>query len=236
MSRTSKAAPFYQLQQLDLEVERAIFAAQAINKALEDDTALRAAIQAQDAAQQALKQRQRALRDAEQELESLEARLKSHSERLYGGKVGNPRELGSLQQEVQHLREQRSAQEDHVLEALTAAEEAQAEETTCSARREAIERERQQEQTELRERLRQAETKLAELRQRRQDQAALCDAVLLQRYEQIRKIRAGKAVALAEGGTCQWCRVNLTASDMQRLRTSEEIITCSNCGRMLYLP
>lgn len=236
MSRTSKAAPFYQLQQLDLEVERATFTAQAINKALEDDTALRAATQAQDAAQQALKQRQQALRTAEQELESLEARLKSHSDRLYGGKVVNPRELGSLQQEVQHLREQRSAQEDRVLEALASAEEAQAEETSCSAQREAIERERQQEQTELRERLRQAETKLAELHQRRQVQAASCDTALLQRYEQIRKIRAGKAVALAEGGTCQWCRVNLTASDMQRLRTSEDIITCSNCGRMLYLP
>lgn len=236
MSRTSKAAPFYQLQQLDLEVERATFTAQAINKALEDDTTLRAATQAQDAAQQALKQRQRALHTAEQELESLEARLKSHSDWLYGGKVVNPRELGSLQQEVQHLREQRSAQEDRVLEALAAAEEAQAEEATCSARREAIERERQQEQTELRERLRQAETKLAELHQSRQAHAASCDTTLLQRYEQIRKIRAGKAVALAEGGTCQWCRVNLTASDMQRLRTSEDIITCSNCGRMLYLP
>lgn len=236
MSRTSKAAPFYQLQQLDLEVERATFAAQAINKALEDDTTLRAAIQALEAAQQALKQRQRALRTAEQELESLEARLKSHSDRLYGGKVVNPRELGSLQQEVQHLREQRSMQEDRVLEALATAEEAQAEEATCSARREAIERERQQEQAELRDRLRQAETKLAELHQSRQAQAALCDTTLLQRYEQIRKIRAGKAVALAEGGTCQWCRVSLTASDMQRLRTSEDITTCSNCGRMLYLP
>src|SRR5689334_16326085 len=99
MSRTSKAAPFYQLQQLDLEVERAIFATQAINKALEDDTTWRAATQALEAAQQILKQRQRALRTAELELESLEARIKSHSDRLYGGKVVNPRELGSLQQE-----------------------------------------------------------------------------------------------------------------------------------------
>ena len=236
MSKTSKAAPFYQLQQLDLEVERATFAIQSINKALEDDTALRAATQTLETARRALKQQQRALRDAEQELESLEARLKSHSDRLYGGKVVNPRELGSLQQEVQHLREQRSAQEDRVLEALSAAEEAQAEEAACGARHEAIERERQQEQTGLRERLSQAETKLAELRLRRQDQASQCDATVLQRYEQIRKIRAGKAVALAEGGTCQWCRVSLTASDMQRVRTSADITTCSNCGRILYLP
>jgi predicted nucleic acid-binding Zn-ribbon protein len=236
MSRLSKVAPLYQLQQLDTELERGLTEAQAIAAALRDDAALRQATQALEEAQQTLKQRQQTLRVAEQELSSLEGRLKSHSDRLYSGAIANPRELGALQQETQHLRELRSAQEDRVLEAMSAVEEAQTTLTSRSAEHDRLERVRQQEHGTLLERQQQAEARLTDLRQRRQQQAGGCDPALLQRYEQIRKAHGGKAVVLAEHGTCQGCRVALTASDAQRLRTSAEVITCNNCGRMLYLP
>ncbi len=236
MTRLSRVAPLYQLQQLDTELERVLAEAQAITAALRDDTPLRQATQAREAAQQTLKQRQQTLRAAEQELSSLEGRLKSHSDRLYSGAIANPRELGALQQETQHLRELRSTQEDRVLEAMSAVEEAQAALTTRSAEHDRVGRARQQEYDALFERQQQVETRLSDLRQRRQQQAESCDPPLLQRYEQIRKARGGKAVVLAEHGMCQGCRVALTASDAQRLRTSAEVITCNNCGRMLYLP
>ncbi|HLW00404.1 MAG TPA: C4-type zinc ribbon domain-containing protein [Ktedonobacterales bacterium] len=235
MTRTTKAASLYQVQQLDGEVDRIAAEAQAINAALQDDSAVRQVQQAVTAASTALQQRQQALRAAEQELADLAARIKSHNDRLYSGNVSNPRELGSLQQEVGHLRELHNTQEERVLEAMAAAEEAQTLMESEKTRQEALEKTRQQEQAMLVDRQRQVEARLADARQRRQSQAESCEAPLLQRYEQIRRIR-GKAVALAEGGTCQGCRVSLTASDMQRVRTSADITTCSNCGRILYLP
>ncbi len=236
MSRATKAASLYQLQQLDGEIERIAAEAQAISAALQDDSALRQAQQELEAAERALRQRQQTLRATEQELADLAARLKGHNDRLYSGSVTNPRELGSLQQEVQHLRQVHSAQEDRVLEAMAAAEDAQTLVASSRAKQEAAERARQQELTGLVERQRQVEAKLVEVRERRQRLAESCEPPLLQRYEQIRHARGGKAVALAEGGTCQGCRVSLTASDMQRLRTSADVTTCSNCGRILYLP
>jgi len=236
MSRTTKAASLYQLQQLDGEGDRVQSEAQAINTALQNDVAVRQVTQEREAAQRALHQYQQTLRAAEQELADLAARLQSHNTRLYSGSITNPRELGSLQQEVQHLRELHSAQEDRVLEAMATVDDAQALVASKTAQQETTQHIRQQEQTSLTERQRQVEAKLAELRQRRQSLAENIESPLLQRYEQIRRTRGGKAVALAEGGACQGCRVTLTASDMQRLRTSAEVITCSNCGRMLYLP
>jgi predicted nucleic acid-binding Zn-ribbon protein len=236
MSRATQTASLYQLQQLDGEIERVAAEAQAINAALHDDAALRQATEAFTAAQRALQQRQQALRAAERELDDLAARIKTHNDRLYSGNVTNPRELGSLQQEIQHLRDLHSAQEDRVLEALTATDDAQALAASSKTQQEAAEATRQQEQTTLAERLRQVEARLADTRQRRQSQAERCDPALVQRYEQIRRAKGGKAVALAEGGTCQGCHVTLTASDMQRLRTSADVTTCSNCGRILYQP
>src|SRR5262249_46046040 len=134
------------------------------------------------------------------------------------------------------LRQLHSAQEDRVLEAMSAAEDAQAAANDKSARHAAAAQARQREQDTLLTRQRAVESALTELRQRRQAQAESCDAALLQRYEQIRKLRGGKAVALAAGGACQWCRVTLTASETQHLRLGAEIVTCSNCGRILHLP
>jgi predicted nucleic acid-binding Zn-ribbon protein len=236
MSRESKAAALYQLQQLDLEVERLNAEEQSISAALRDDSALRQATQELEAARHTLRQRQRVQQQAEQELASLAERIKAHQDRLYSGSISNPRELGALQQEIQHLRETHSAQEDRVLEAMSAVDDAQAALTDKAAKRDAAEQARQHEQGALQERLRQAEEKLNDLRQRRQRQAESCEAALLQRYEQARKARGGKVVALAEGGTCQWCRVTLRVSEMQRLRLGAEIVTCSNCGRILHLP
>jgi predicted nucleic acid-binding Zn-ribbon protein len=236
MNRTSKAAALYQLQQLDLELERVNAEAQSINARLSDDSALRQASQELEAARATLRQCQRTLQQAEQELAGLAGRIKTHQDRLYSGSIGNPRELGALQQEIQHLRDLHNAQEDRVLEAMGAADDAQTALNEKETKRAATEQARQQEQQTLLERQRQAEEKLNDLHQRRKTQAESCEAALLQRYEQVRKMRGGKAVALAEGGTCQWCRVTLSASEIQHLRLGMELVNCSNCGRILYLP
>src|SRR5262245_6111781 len=115
MSRGSKAAALYQLQQIDLELERVNAEVQAISARLSDVSALRQATQELEAAQSALQKHQRALQQAEQELAALAVRIKGHQDRLYGGSIANPRELGALQQEIQHLRELHSTQEDRVL-------------------------------------------------------------------------------------------------------------------------
>ena len=236
MSRGSKAAALYQLQQFDLEVERFNAEAQSINTSLRDDSALRQAAQELETTRTALQKHQRALQQTEHELAALATRIKGHQDRLYSGSIGNPRELGALQQEIQHLRELHSAQEDRVLEAMGTVDEAQAALNDKATKLAAAEQARQREQGTLLERQRQTEEKLNDLRQRRKTQAESCEPDVLQRYEQVRKLRGGKAVSLAEGGTCQWCRVTLSASEMQRLRLGAEIVTCSNCGRILHLP
>ena len=58
--------------------------------------ALEAAARARDAAQAALRQSQAQQRDVEVELEKLRGKPKSDSDKLYSGRVGNPRELSDL--------------------------------------------------------------------------------------------------------------------------------------------
>jgi predicted nucleic acid-binding Zn-ribbon protein len=42
-------------------------------------------------------------------------------------------------------------------------------------------------------------------------------------------------VASVERSQCQVCHVTVTSSGMQKLRQSDEIVHCENCGRILVL-
>ncbi|MBF6592371.1 MAG: hypothetical protein IVW57_17815, partial [Ktedonobacterales bacterium] len=84
----------------------------------------------------------------------------------------------------------------------------------------------------------------AELRGRRQERAAACASDQLARYEGLRRAHSGRAVAEVReevhegvrGYVCQSCRVKLIDVAYQRARAAHDLVLCSNCGRILYIP
>lgn len=234
MGTAQLAAALFQLQQLDLEIERLVAEQQALTTSLQSNAPLRKLRAEQSAAQQQLANNLRAQKDAEQALEDLEHRLKQHEKRLYGGSVTNAKELSALQQEVQHLRTQRVHQEDVVLELMDAAEALSATvERKASAVQEA-EHAWELSNAAGAAKREQLDARLQEQRNKRAAQAAGLDAELVKRYEGMRKTRQGRVVSKIEQNSCQWCRVILTPSELQRVRISSDLQTCSNCGRILY--
>jgi len=234
MSTTQIAAALYQLQQLDLELERLSAEQQAVASSAQGNTELQKLRTEQKTAQQQLRAGLQAQREAERTLEDLGHRLKTQEQRLYGGTISNPKELKALLQEIQHLRLQQSHQEEVTLEAMDAAESLQEKANDVS---EAL---RQAEEAWIRQsgalitRRDQLATRRQELELKREQLAAKLDADLLGRYDRIRRTRQGKAVSKVEQGSCQWCRVILTPRELQHVRISTELQTCSNCGRILY--
>ena len=234
MSTTQIAAALYQLQQLDLELERLSAEQQAVAGSAQGNTELQKLRTEQKTAQQQLRAGLQAQREAERTLEDLSHRLKTQEQRLYGGTISNPKELKALLQEIQHLRLQQSHQEEVTLEAMDAAESLQEKANDVS---EAL---RQAEEAWIRQsgalitRRDQLATRRQEVQLKREQLAAKLDADLLDRYDRIRRTRQGKAVSKVEQGSCQWCRVILTPRELQHVRINTELQTCSNCGRILY--
>jgi predicted nucleic acid-binding Zn-ribbon protein len=234
MSTTQIAAVLYQLQQLDLELERLSAEQQAVASSLQDNAELQKLRTEQKTAQQQLRVALQAQREAERTLEDLGHRLKTQEQRLYGGTISNPKELNAFQQEIHHLRLQQSHQEEVTLEAMDAAESLQEKAHVVS---EAL---RQAEEAWVRQsgalitRRDQLATRRQEVELKREQLAAKLDTDLLGRYDRIRRTSQGKAVSRVEQGSCQWCRVILTPRELQHVRISTELQTCSNCGRILY--
>lgn len=55
----------------------------------------------------------------------------------------------------------------------------------------------------------------------------------LAHYESLLARKAGVAVARVARGVCQGCRVRLPLSEQSKLRTSDNLISCGTCGRIL---
>lgn len=234
MSTTQLAAALFQLQQLDLEIDLLVAEQQTLASSLQNNASLRRLRAEQKTAQQQLADGVQARQDGEQVLADLEQRLKQHEQRLYGGSVTNAKELSALQQDVQYLRAQCTQQEDRVLEMMETVEklnQALADKASAVSEAERAWQTFSEASTAKHEQL---EHRLQERRTARAAQAARLDMELVKRYESMRKIRQGRVVSKVEQNSCQWCRVILTPSELQRVRVSPELQTCSNCGRILY--
>ena len=234
MSTTKMAATLYQLQQLDLELERLIAEQQALESSLQGDSVLKRLQAEHNIAQQQLQLGLQAQKEAEWALEELDHRMRMQEQRLYSGVVTNPKELYALQQEVQHLRAQQNRQEEMALEVILTTESLQ---EVANSKAEAL-RQAQEKWLETNSagmvRRDQLDVKRQELLANREQFVSNIDANLLKRYEALKRTKQGRAVSKVDQNSCQWCRVILTPSELQRVRVNTDLQMCSNCGRILY--
>ena len=234
MSTTQIAAALYQLQQLDLELERLAAEQQVVVKSLQGNARLQELRIELNSAQQQLRSRLQAQKEAEWALEELTRRLGAQEQRLYSGMVSNPKELNALQQEIQHLRTQQGRQEDTYLEVMEATELLQEESRRKAETLQQAEEAWTRESATMLARRNQLEVRKQELQARRTQMLTSIDAGFISRYEAMRRAKQGRAISKVEQNSCQWCRVILTPSELQRVRISSQLQTCTNCGRILY--
>ncbi len=234
MATTLVTAALFQLQQLDLELDRLVAEKQTITTALLGSAALRKARTEYEAVQQNLQVGQQAQKESEKALEDLLQRLTELDHRLYSGSVNNAKELKALELEAQRLRTQQNQQEEIVFERIDAADalskDKEQKQALVSAANDAWEQER----SGLQQRLDLLEGRMQQLQDKRASAIRTLDDNLLKRYETLRRTKQGKAISKIEQNSCQWCRVILTPSEIQRVRLNADIQTCMNCGRILY--
>src|SRR5579875_574719 len=217
-----------ELQEVDSALDQIRARGTRIAEAWGNRAPLQAVTQAREAAHAALRQARAAQRDLDLQLEKLRAKVQADSDKLYSGRVRNPRELQDLQAEVEQDQRLISALEDRVLAQMDAVEAAE------RAAAEADQRYAQAEEAWKREEHATLRQRGAELLARRQALVQQADPAALQTYEALRRSKGGLAVVRVLQHSCQGCRVGIPTSEEQRARLSSELVFCSSCGRILY--
>jgi len=75
---------------------------------------------------------------------------------------------------------------------------------------------------------------LAELQRGRAELAAAVDQTVCQRYERLFKSKGENVVVGVHHGVCGGCHMKLPAQILVMCQAQQEIVSCTNCGRILY--
>jgi predicted nucleic acid-binding Zn-ribbon protein len=232
MSRTQH---LYELQQVDLEIESASRRLKEIAASLVESNELKRARKMVVEAQARLAKRRARMKDLDLEVSSLSHKIETDEQRLYSGRVTNPKELASLQDEVASLRRWRDKKEDDLLEVMVAAEEGEASLADAQAILTQVSDTWRAEQGDLADEQTQLQARLGELAEQRESLVAAIGPEDIAIYERLRQRKAGRAVALVKDGICQGCRMNPPTSQVQHARSGTELVFCNNCGRILHV-
>jgi predicted nucleic acid-binding Zn-ribbon protein len=227
-----------ELQELDLSIDRL----ENRRRALESGEGVEAVRKQADQAEERVGELRMALDSIQSEetrLESqismLDLRLRAEQQRLYDGSVANPRELQSIQAEVNNLRARKARLEDEELDQMQRRED-------LEGRLPALEKELAEARARLEEMETSSERELEEIGRslgaRRAEREALTpefDEELLELYEDLRSSKRGVGAAALKDGVCQGCHEKLSPLYLDRLKRAEGIRRCEYCRRILVL-
>ena len=223
----------YQLQEVDLELESSEQALAQIARRLGESQAVVRAQTKLKSEQQQLEELGRQQHSAEWEIEDLVNKLTTAEEKLYSGRIKDPKELTNLQHEVNGLRARRNHLEDKALEMMDQIELSTASVAALSNELKTLETEWHSQQQQLTTNMEQFKTALSDLEHKRQLLSAKLDPQAVELYQELKK-QKGQAVAKVEQGICCGCRISLPTTELQRAR-SDSLVQCSSCGRILFL-
>jgi uncharacterized protein len=169
------------------------------------------------------------------EARSLEDKAVEVERRMYSGEVTSPRELQTLQADVDQLRRHRRSLEDRELEVMERRESLDGEVNGLDGRVRALEAEAQRLSAALSEVEAEIDGELSGESAARDEIAVALDAGLLEDYEGCRARARGMGAARLNGNTCQGCHLSIPSVEAERIRKSPPgtVAHCDNCGCIL---
>lgn len=170
----------------------------------------------------------------ELEIQSLYAKRRKIEADMYSGRIGNPKELSAMQDDVASLGRHADHLEGEVLELLEQAEHIGVEHQEAEQRLAQAQADLARILEEFRLSSVAIDEEIASLTAARQENAADIGEDLLRRYERLREKKGGLAVVAVRGGVCEGCHVTVPDRLLSRLERDEELVaTCDGCGRLL---
>lgn len=220
------------LQEVDHELERGARRLAEIAALLQDDAAVVAARREAEVCAAAAQAARRSQQELEFELNRVQTKRRQTEERLYSGRVTNPRELQDMQAESEALKHRIATLEDALLEAMLTREEADEGASAAQAVLQAAEERSAQQHSALSAELQALRESQTALKAEREALCASLSPKLLDTYTYLRGRTDGIPVAQVRGDVCSICGTELLPPTVRKVRNHEEAY-CDSCRRLL---
>jgi predicted nucleic acid-binding Zn-ribbon protein len=162
--------------------------------------------------------------------------LRSEGERLYSGRITNPKELGDIQHEIEYLKRRQANLENQQIEAMMALEDATTNLAVANEEFVVAEAAWKSENAELHQEYETLKKELGQLLPQRKQLLRAISEKDRSEYGSLQRLRKGIAVVAVQQGRCSSCNVSIPKRDLERAAQKDEIMHCSGCDRILYVP
>ncbi len=143
-------------------------------------------------------------------------------------------EFSAMGREIERYQQEISGLEDQELELMEQADQLKVqiavEEKQTAAAKETIAKQA----VNLEAKQATLEGRLEELKKEREELAAKVDEDLLDRFNRLFTSKGDAAVVALEHDVCTGCHMKVTTATVVRVRGGKEIVSCEQCGRILY--
>ena len=225
----------FQLQEIDLNLDKQKAILEKVDGMLNSNTSLGKLTTEVSEMKQELQHLQLKQKELEFEVTTLKDKFSLLSDRMYGGKLRNTKELASLQEETAYLQKLHNDKEEELLDVLLSIESAETLILSTARNLEMLTISKKEECSKLlieREKITTTVTNHLIARDRC---AAKLPASLLTSYTKIRAKKRGVAVATLAMDMCSVCRVVIPSGELQDIKRTKKPRSCDGCGRILVV-
>jgi predicted nucleic acid-binding Zn-ribbon protein len=169
----------------------------------------------------------------ESELKSKEDAIAKTNSQL--SLIKTNREYTAKLTEIEHLKADKSVQEEKILGAYDRADEVKVAIDQEKAALTLQEQEYLKQKGEIEGSIRDLEARVKTLDAQRSQILPLVDKTTLTRYEKILVNKEGLAIVPVSGSSCGGCNMNVPAQVINEIKMHDKYIVCEMCARILYL-
>ena len=143
-------------------------------------------------------------------------------------------EFQAIGHEIERYENEIRKIEDDELELMVLADKVKADLTEEQKKAAAAQESIARQSVDLDEKSKALESQLQQLTTERSELAGKIDEDLLARFERLFKSKGDAAMVAIEHGVCTGCHMKVTTATAAQVRAGKEIVSCENCGRILY--
>jgi uncharacterized protein len=144
-------------------------------------------------------------------------------------------EFQAISHEIERYENEISKLEDQELELMIEADKVKAELETADKSARATKDSITRQLIHLETKSKALGSQQQELETEREALASKIDADLLDQFERLFNSKGDAAIVAVEHGVCTGCHMKITTATAARVKAGKEIVSCEQCGRILYL-
>jgi predicted nucleic acid-binding Zn-ribbon protein len=144
-------------------------------------------------------------------------------------------EFQAIGHEIERYENEIRKLEDEELEVMLEADKLRAEIEAAEKRARATKESISRQLNDLETKSKTLENRQEELAKELETLASKIDGDLLHQFERLFNSKGDAAIVAVEHGVCTGCHMKVTTATAAQVKAGKEIVSCENCGRILYL-